>query len=85
MMEQMTLRRIPDMVGKKLRDRSRRSGRSMNQTAIELLEEALGVRASEGRKRDLSTFSGAWQEEEYREFERHTSQFENVDAEVWAP
>ncbi len=85
MIEQMTLRRIPDVVGKKLRDKSRRSGRSMNQTAIELLEQALGVRASEGKKRDLSPFAGAWQEEEYREFEHHASQFGNVDAEVWAP
>lgn len=85
MMNQMTLRQIPEAVGKRLRDRSRRSGRSMNQTAIALLEEALGVKASEGRKRDLSSFAGAWNEEEFREFERHASQFETLDAEVWAP
>jgi len=85
MIAQMTLRQIPDAVEKKLRARSRRSGHSINRTTIELLEEALGVKASAGKKRDLSMFSGGWQEAEYREFERHTAIFEKIDAEVWAP
>jgi len=85
MIAQMTLRRIPDAVEKKLRARSRRSGHSINRTTIELLEEALGVKTPEGKKRDLSRFSGRWQESEYREFERHTALFEKIDAEVWAP
>lgn len=85
MIAQMTLRRIPDGVEKKLRARSRRSGRSINRTAIELLEEALGVRASEGKKRDLSMLAGAWNEAEYQEFERNTVKFKEIDAEVWEP
>ena len=85
MIAQMTLRRIPDAVEKKLRARSRRSGHSINRTTIELLEEALGVKASEGKKRDLSMLSGIWKEGEYREFERNTAIFEAIDAEVWAP
>jgi len=85
MIAQMTLRRIPDAVEKKLRARSRRSGHSINRTTIELLEEALGVKASEGQKRDLSMLAGKWNEAEYREFERHTAIFEKIDAEVWTP
>lgn len=84
MIAQMTLRRIPDAVEEKLRARSRRSGHSINRTTIELLEEALGVKPVEGKKRDLSMLAGGWQEAEYREFERHTAMFEKVDAEVWA-
>ncbi len=45
----------------------------------------MGVKTSEGKKRDLSMLSGGWQEAEYREFERHTAMFEKIDAEVWAP
>ena len=69
MIAQMTLRRIPDAVEKRLRARSRRSGHSINRTTIELLEEALGVKPVEGKKRDSSMLTGAWQEAEYREFE----------------
>ena len=83
MIAQMTLRRIPDAVEKKLRAKSRESGHSINRTTIELLEEALGVKEHEGKKRDLSMFAGQWQEAEYREFERHTAMFDQVDAEVW--
>jgi len=61
MIAQMTLRRIPDAVEKKLRARSRRSGRSINRTTIELLEEALGVKTTDGKKRDLSMLSGGCQ------------------------
>ena len=83
MIAQMTLRKLPDAVEKKLRARSRRTGHSINRTTIELLEEALGVKESKGKKRDLSMLAGTWQEAEYREFERHTAMFEKIDAEVW--
>ena len=85
MIAQMTLRRIPDTVEKKLRARSRQTGHSINRTTIELLEEALGVKATQGKKRDLSMFSGEWTETEYKVFERHTDMFEQIDAEVWTP
>lgn len=82
MIAQMTLRGIPDVVEKRLRARSRQSGHSMNRTAIALLEEALGVRASEGKKRDLSMIAGKWNEAEYRKFEQRTALFEEIDQEV---
>jgi len=85
MIAQMTLRRVPDAVKKKLRARSRQSGHSINRTTIELLEEALGITASDGKKRDLSMLAGTWQEAEYQEFAGSTALFEEIDAEVWAP
>lgn len=85
MITQMTLRQIPDEVEKKLRKRSRQSGQSMNRTAIELLEEALGLKMSGDKQRDLSMFSGEWKTSDYEEFQRHTSQFEKIDAELWKP
>lgn len=85
MIAQMTLRQIPDTVEKKLRARSRQFGQSMNRTAIALLEEALGLKASGGKQRDLSMLSGAWPKSEYKEFQRHIAQFEKIDAELWKP
>jgi plasmid stability protein len=84
MIAQMTLRQIPDSVEKKLRARSKQSRQSINRTAIELLEEALGVKASAGKKRDLSALAGTWQKAECKEFERNTAIFGKIDKELWA-
>ena len=84
MIEQMTLRHIPDAVGSGLRVRAKKEGRSLNRAAIELLEQALGLRAGSNRKRDLSRFAGQWSREESQSFKRHTKIFEQIDAEVWS-
>jgi plasmid stability protein len=83
MIAQMTLRHIPDNVGKGLRGRARKAGRSLNRSTIELLEQALGIRATDARRRDLSHFAGQWDREARRTFERNTQMFEQIDAEVW--
>jgi plasmid stability protein len=83
MIAQMTLRHIPDEVGKSLRMRAKKSGRSMNRAAIELLEVALEIRPREFKRRDLSRFAGQWNTEECRTFERNTRVFDQIDPEVW--
>ena len=83
MIAQMTLRHVPAEVGKGVRLRARKDGRSLNRAAIALLEQALGIRAADARKRDLSRFAGQWDREECRTFERNTKVFERIDAEVW--
>ncbi len=83
MIAQMTLRQVPDEVGKGLRVRAKKARRSLNRTAVELLEQALGLQTKDARKRDLSRFSGQWDREECQAFERNTRVFEQIDAEVW--
>ncbi len=80
MITQMTLRQIPDAVEKELRAKSRRSGFSINRTAIDLLETALGFKPVERKKRDLSAFAGTWPETAHKEFERNSAIFENNDS-----
>ena len=75
---------LPDAVGRELRDRARKTGRSLNRTAIELIEQAKGVRSAGNRKRrDLSRFAGNWSAEEAAAFDRAMVLFEQVDPEVW--
>ena len=76
MIAQMTLRHVPDEVGKGLRVRARKAGRSLNRAAIELLEQALGIHARDAKKRDLSRFAGQWNREECRTFERNIRVFQ---------
>ena len=55
----------------------------MNRTTIELLEQALGIRTEDSRKRDLSGLAGRWNAAEQRAFERSMRIFDRIDAEVW--
>jgi plasmid stability protein len=84
MISQMTLRQIPAAVKKGLLLKARKDGRSINRTAVELLQQALGVGNGQGKKRDLSEFAGKWSEEERRAFEHNVKPFERIDAEVWS-
>lgn len=81
-MIQYTLRNIPAEVDRALRRAAREAGKSLNQTAVEILERALGVAPSPQKRRDLSDVAGTWKEdpatEEALEDQRR------VDPESWA-
>ena len=82
-MKQLTLRNIPEDIEREIRRIARERGSSINKTIHELLGEALGIDRTSGKKRDLSEFSGFWDEEEAKEFEKATEVFEKVDEELW--
>ncbi len=81
---QMTLRHIPDPVEKGLRSKARKDGNSINRTAVELLQQALGMSVAQTKKRDLSRFAGQWDKKECHAFEKNTTMFGHIDAEVWS-
>ena len=83
MIKQMTLRQVPDAVEKGIRGRARRTGHSLNRTMIALMEETLGIRTTEKKRRDMSRFAGQWSNEECAAFDRNTFVFEHVDEETW--
>ena len=77
----MTIRNLPPSVAEALEREKRRRGKSLNQTAIDLLGQGLGVRGA--RSNGLGRFAGGWSEAEFRDFERAMAPFEEVDAELW--
>lgn len=81
-MSQITVRNIPAAIQTKLRSRAERSGLSLNQTVIQLLDMATGGR-QETRRRDLSGIAAKWDDREAEAFDRATAPFESVDEEVW--
>lgn len=81
-MNQITVRNIPAAVEARLRALAERSGLSLNQTVIRLLEAATGGRRDTPR-RDLSQIAAQWSDREADAFERATALFESVDEEVW--
>jgi len=80
-MKHLTVRNLPAPVAEALEREKQRRGASLNQTVIDLLEQALGV--SGVRANGLAELAGRWTEAEQLEFTRAVQRFERVDAELW--
>ncbi|HVT57050.1 MAG TPA: hypothetical protein VHR45_01505 [Thermoanaerobaculia bacterium] len=55
----------------------------MNQTVIDLLRRALGVRGGGEEKNGLATLAGTWTKEEHERFEAAVAVTEQIDEELW--
>lgn len=62
-MTQYTLRNVPTETDRALRRAAREAGKSLNQTALEILQRGLGVGEKPVRRRDLSDLAGSWKED----------------------
>lgn len=80
-MKALTIRNLPPALADALDREKRRRGKSLNQTVIDLLGQGLGAQGV--RSNGLGRLAGGWSEDEFRDFERATAQFEAVDEELW--
>ncbi|HKZ13473.1 MAG TPA: hypothetical protein VJL81_06475 [Solirubrobacterales bacterium] len=76
----LTIGNLPLDLADALACEKRRRGKSLNQTAIDLLEQGLGAQGV--RSNGLGRLAGGWNEDEFRDFERATAQFEGIDEEL---
>ena len=83
-MKTMTLRNIPTDLARELEREKTRRGESLNQVAIDLMKEALGLGRGGRRSNGLGGLAGKWSAGELEAFERATAQFEQVDEELWS-
>ena len=83
-MKTMTLRNVPEDLARELEREKRRRGKSLNQVAIDLMKQALGLNSGGRRSNGLAQLAGSWDREELEEFERATAQFEQIDEELWS-
>ncbi len=81
MAKALTIRNLPPDLADALEQEKRRRGKSLNQTVIDLLGQGLGAQGV--RSNGLGRLAGGWDEDEFRDFERSTAQFEEVDEELW--
>jgi hypothetical protein len=72
---------VPPSLAEALEREKRGRGKSLNQTVIDLLEQGLGAEGV--RSNGLGRLAGGWSEDEFRDFERATAQFEAIDEELW--
>lgn len=84
-MSQITLRGLPPELDRDLRGHAARNHTSINKTVVELLMQATGMgETGRGKKRDLSSVSGRWSDQEAEEFDRRMEPFEKPDEELWS-
>ena len=82
-MKQLTIRYVTEDLARALGEERARRGQSINQTVLDLLRKALGLTPDRRYDNGLGVLAGTWSEEEHHEFERNTSQFEQIDEELW--
>jgi hypothetical protein len=77
----LTLRNVPVELTQSLHREAKRRGRTLNQTAVDLLRAGLGVGVP--RSNGLRRFSGGWSEEDFERFEAAMAANERIDEEAW--
>jgi plasmid stability protein len=76
----LTLRNIPSEVAEALERESARSHAPLDQTAIDLLRQALKI---QGTRNGLAELAGTWTDEEHDRFEKAIAMTEQIDEELW--
>ena len=79
----LSIRGIDPALSKALNAELRRRGTSLNQTVLDLLRRELGLNPGEKFSNGLGKLGGRWTEEEFREFQKNTAIFGQIDEELW--
>ena len=78
---QYTLRNVPPALDRALRALAEKEGRSLNETAIAALGQALGLGAESVRYRALEDLAGTWQDD--GEFDSAIQDQHTIDPDLW--
>lgn len=82
-MKTMTIRNVPAELASALDAERRRRGLSLNRTVLSLMQEALGLSPSGSRSNGLRHLAGAWNADEFRQFEEAVAPFGEIDKDLW--
>lgn len=80
-MKHLTIRGVPEDLYDLLHEERERTGKSLNQTVIDLLRERLGVDSP--RRNGLARFAGTWSPADFDDFERSVAPMEEIDRDLW--
>jgi hypothetical protein len=82
-MEPLTIHNVPPELALALEQESQRLREPLEKTVIELLRQALEVRATSEKRNGLARLAGTWTEEEHAAFESAIAVTEQLDEELW--
>lgn len=81
-MRHLTIRNVPADLARRLEEEKRLRGRSLNQTVLELLAQAVGVGRGT-RSNGLAALAGTWGADDVVELESALRFTEALDEELW--
>ena len=84
-MKSLTLHKLPAPLAERLEREARGRGKSLNKTAQELLQFALGMDGEKPKDPmdDYRDLFGKWTQEQYDEFMRNIADMRQIDPEDW--
>lgn len=85
-MKNITIRGIDDALDKKLKEKARENGTSINQVVIRLLKEQLGLKKEKkytAVHSDLDRLFGKWSENEFQRIQGKIDSERKIDQELW--
>ena len=85
MPKSMTIHGLDDRISRRIEEKAKAEGRSLNRTIKSLLEEAIEPKASVAlvRRGTFSEFLGVWKRHEAEEFAITTADLRRIDEETW--
>lgn len=85
-MKAVTIRGVEEEVADKLKTTAAKQGKSINQLALEIVKEGLGLKKEKKFSReydDLDHLFGRWSDNEFKEIHARINQERYVDEELW--
>jgi plasmid stability protein len=82
-MRHLTIRNVPPELARRIEEEKLERGRSLNQTVLELLSQALGLGGHGRRSNGLAALGGTWSAEEVAAFDSALGFTEELDEELW--
>jgi hypothetical protein len=85
-MKAVTIRGVEPEVAEKLKSTAVEQGKSINQLALEIVKEGLGLGKRKKYLReynDLDHLFGSWSDDEFREIHAKIAQERQIDPELW--
>jgi hypothetical protein len=77
---QYTIRNVSAELDRALKARAKKSGKSVNQVALEALAQSVGQPL---KRRSLRDMPGTWSKREAAHFERFLTEHRKIDDELW--
>lgn len=85
-MKSVTLRGVDSDTAEKLKATAKNQGKSINQLAIDLIKESLGLKKEKKYSRrytDLDDLFGRWSDDEFNYITGKIAQERQIDPELW--
>ena len=84
MPKSITIHGLDDRLSRRIEEKARTEGRSLNRTIKILLEEAIEPKVDAAARRDaFIEFLGVWKRRDVEEFEAATADLEKIEEDDW--